>query len=313
MASVKPALDRAAILDLLQETFAEPIRELAPVQGGVVAQTLSFVVGDEEYILRFVTDSIDVSYQKEAFIYHHFASPSIPIPPILQVGHKGETYYAISKKLPGRGLESLSQAEYEQALPDIIETLYAIHLVDVSEWHGYGWLDDHGTGMFASWKEFLARIIEEERPDGFYGKWHRMFEDTFLERDFCDAVYAHMLRLLDVCPEERHLVHGGYGWNNVLVQDGEVTAVLDWVDTSYGDFVYDIAWIDFWSRGINHAGRFHQYYAEHGLPLEHYEHRIACYKCYMGLDAMRFYAKTGDREAYQATRRILQNLLTVAN
>lgn len=309
MESVKPVVEQAFILDLLKDTFKLPIQELTPVQGGLIAQTLSFRAGDEEYILRFITSSIEVSYQKEAFIYENFASPSVPIPPILKVGRNGDMYYAISQKLPGRGLQSLSRAEYEQTLFSIVQTLYAIHQVDVRGWHSYGWLDDDGAGMFSSWKGFIARIIEEERLDGFYGKWHTLFQTTFLERDFFEAVYSHMMRLLEVCPEDRYLVHGEYGYNNVLAQEGKVTAVLDWVDTMYGDFAYDIAWISFWKRGIDLPERFRQYYTSQGMSLPHYRERIACYKCYIGLDAMRFFAKTNNREAYQSTRRILQDLL----
>lgn len=309
MESVKPTIEEAAIHALLQDTFEQPIQELTPVQGGLIAQTLSFQAGSEAYILRFTTSSIEVSYQKEAFIYKNFASASIPIPPILKVGQIGDVYYAISKKLAGRGLSTLSKAEYEQTLPNIIKTLYAIHQVDVRGWQGYGWLDDNGMGIFPSWKTFIARIMEEEHPNGFYGEWHKLFQTTFLEREFFEKVYTHMIRLLEVCPEERYLVHGEYGYNNVLVQDGKVTAVLDWVDTTYGDFVYDIAWIDYWPRGVDQSERFRQYYISQGIPLPDFWQRVACYKCYMGLDAMRFFAKTNNFEAYQSTRLILQQIL----
>lgn len=150
MESVKPVIEQAFILDLLKDNFEQPIQALTPVQGGMVAQTLSFRAGDEAHILRFISDSIEVSYQKEAFIYENFDSPKIPIPPILKVGQLGNLHYAISKKLPGRGLQSLSRGEYKQTLPSIIQTLYAIHQVDVSGWRGYGWLDDNGIGMFLS-------------------------------------------------------------------------------------------------------------------------------------------------------------------
>lgn len=163
--------------------------------------------------------------------------------------------------------------------------------------------------MYPSWKGFIARIIEEERPDGCYGRWHTLFRTTFLERDLFETVCDHMLRLLQVCPEERYLVHGGYGNDNVLAQGGKVTAVLDWIDAMYGNFVYDIAWIDFWARGIDFPELFRQVYTSHGMSLAQYQERIACYKCYMGLDAMCFFAKTGDREGYRSTCRILRNLL----
>ncbi len=308
MQSIKPVVDRARLLGLLAEAFEQPIQHLALVGGGLVAQTYSFWAAGVPYILRFVTESIEVSYQKEAFIHAAFASPAIPIPPILKVGRTGGLFYAISRKLPGRGLQSLSRVEYAKTLPGVMETLYAIHQVDVRGWRGYGWLDDHGTGMFASWRAFLAKIIKEERADGFYGEWHTLFKTSFLERDFFETVYQHMLDRLDHCPEDRHLVHGGYGYNNVLAREGCVTAVLDWIDAMYGDFVYDIAYIDFWPSGIDLAERFRRLYQARGVGLSHYQERLACYKAYIGLDALRFFAKTDDYAAYQAARQILQGL-----
>jgi hypothetical protein len=42
-------------------------------------------------------------------------------------------------------------------------------------------------------------------------------------------------------------------------------------------------------------------------PFPFYEERVLCYQCYTGLDAMCFFAKKGDYQAYQWTRqRILQ-------
>jgi hygromycin-B 4-O-kinase len=314
MESVKPAFDQESILALLRENFDLPIQELTPVQGGLVAQTLSFRVNEKEYILRFTSSSMDASYQKEAFIYKHFSSPDIPIPSILKVGRLGKSYYAIFQKMPGRELDSLSQAEYQQALPSIIQTLHSIHQVNVQEWCDFGWLDDHGMGMFPSWEGFIAKIIEEERPDGFYGKWHNLFSSTFLERDFFETVYKQMLRLLEYCPEERHLVHGGYGYKNVLAQEGKVTAVSGWFDAMYGDFVYDIAWIDSWPpHGIDYGELCHQYYAGKGIPLPNYRERMTCYKLYSGLDGLRFFAKTNNRKSYQSVCQKLQKLLNASS
>lgn len=58
---------------------------------------------------------------------------------------------------------------------------------------------------------------------------------TFLEREFFEMIYRRLQRLLPFCLEERWLVHGGYGFNNVLVENGAVTAVLDW--TAYLSFM----------------------------------------------------------------------------
>jgi hygromycin-B 4-O-kinase len=200
-----------------------------------------------------------------------------------------------------------------KALPDIMQTLYAIHQVDVQNWHGFGWFDDHGIGIFSSWKDFLAGIIEEERPDGFYGKWHILFRTTFLDRNFFERVYRQMLRLSEKCPEKRYLVHGGYGYNNVLAHEGRVTAVLDWIDAMYGDFVYDIAGLDEWPPfGLDFPELLYQYYTSRGVSLLNYRERVVCYRLRRGLDGMRFFAKTNNQEAYQWVSQKLEKLLTTS-
>jgi hygromycin-B 4-O-kinase len=254
-----------------------------------------------------MTGKMDASYLKEEFIYRNFASPQLPIPEVIKVGSCEDLFYCISRKMPGRGLKSMSKSDYEQVLPSLVETALAIHRCDVGLWHGYGWIGDDGAGLFPSWRKFLAHANEEERTDGFFGKWHSLFETSFLERGFFDDAYGRMTELLDACPEERCLVHGGYGNDNVLARDGKVTAVLDW-EAMYGDFAYDVAWIDFWPRGVDHVELFRQYYDKQGMPMENYRERIACYKYYLGLDAMKFFAKTGNRQAYDYACRILEGL-----
>jgi hygromycin-B 4-O-kinase len=306
-------LEPEQIQSLLRDFFGEPAQELEPVQGGEVAQTLSFRIGQQEYILRVNPGALGASFQKEAFIFRSFASPSIPIPPILKIGHHNEWVYAISQKMPGYGLLALSPQEYQEILPALIRTLYAIHTSDASRWSGYGLFDEDGQGMADSWRSSLAAVNEEESPDGFFGNWHTLFTTTFLEQDFFETVYQYMLGLLDKCPEIRHLVHGDFGYNNVLAHEGKITAVLDWINAQYGDFVYDIAWLDFWGRKLNFPELIHKFYTEQGMALPHYEERLACYQAYIGLNAMRFYAKVQNQAAYGYTRQVLSEVLKDEN
>jgi hygromycin-B 4-O-kinase len=309
MNSIKPVVEQEMILALLRETFALPIEALTPIEGGQVAQTFSFTAGDQAYVLRFNPGSFDVTFAKELFIATHFASPRIPILPILKVGRLGDLSYAISRKRAGRRLLALSRAEYEQTMPSLMQTLHAIHQVDVGTWPGFGWIGDDGAGMFSSWQGFVARIIEEEHADGFFGKWHALFETTFLEREFFETVYRRMLRLLPFCPEERRLVHGGYGFNNVLAEGGAVTAVLDWTDAMYGDFLFDVAWLAFWDPGRDYQTLFRADYAEKGVAVPDFEQRLLCYQCYIALDGLRFNAKFNNVTAYNWVKGRITELL----
>lgn len=253
-----------------------------------------------------------VNLEKEAYLYEHIASPQIPIPLIMKVGRLGELHYAISHRVPGKPMNKLPRQEYDQLLPALIETLAAIHHVDVRDQLNYGTFNDNGIGLFPSWRRYLEQIREEEEPWEFYGKWHRLFEQAFLEHEIFEHIYSQMVHLLDACPEERFLVHGDYGLSNVIVHEGRITGVLDWLEAKYGDFVFDIAWLDLWSPESQFAERFQRYYATKGIRMDHYTDRLRCYQCYISLDGLRFFAKTQNYDAYLWLRQRILALLQSA-
>jgi hygromycin-B 4-O-kinase len=305
---VKPQLDEAAVLALLRGYFAASIEGLAVVTGGQVAQTYAFAADGQDYIIRF-NRRMATTFEKEALIYGRFASPRLPIPPIVQLGRLGELHYAISRRMPGKPLTELPPAENEALLPALLDTLDAIHACDVADQPGYGIFGDDGVGFFRSWPDSLRAIREEDPEWDFYGKWHVLFETTFLERDVFELIYSRMASLLDYCPEEKWLVHANYGFGNVLAHEGRISGVLDWLDAKYGDFVYDVAWLDFWSPQQTFPARCAERYARQGISAPHFEERMLCYECYIGLDALRFFAKGGNEGAYRGTREHILSLL----
>ncbi len=202
----------------------------------------------------------------------------------------------------------LSRDEFRAIVPQLITTLDTIHHVDVSDTQGYGCIGDDGVGLSASWRQRFVNMKEEEPEWDFYGKWHGMFEQTFLERGFFFDTYERMMSLLDYVPEERYLVHGNYSFSNLLVHEGRITAVLDWIDSSYGDFVCDIASLSFWLPEARFPELFRQHYAAQGVSVPAYDERLLCYQYAIGLDALRFYAKANRPDAYQFSRRRILDL-----
>jgi len=54
---------------------------------------------------------------------------------------------------------------------------------------------------------------------------------------------------------------------------------------------------------------FQRYYQERQIVVPAYEERILCYQCYITLDALRFFAKSGQEESYGWVRaKIFQKL-----
>jgi hygromycin-B 4-O-kinase len=306
MPDLRPMVDHDQVFTLLSQHFTGPITELTPIEGGQVARTFAFRAGEQDYVVRFNKDNMLTSnFPKEAYVYQKLASTRIPIPPLLQVGRLGDLHFAISHKVPGKMLEQHTPQEVERLLPQLIETLDAIHQVDVSDTQGYGVFNDLGKGMSSNWRGFLLSIEREEDERDYFGKWHHLFADSFLERDLFEKISQRMKSLLQYCSTERSLLHGNYSLRNILAQDGKITAVLDWVNAMYGDFVYDLAGLDFWCSWLHVSEHFQQYYQERQREVSFYAERLLCYQCYHALGGLRFFAASANEPAYQMTRWII--------
>ena len=310
MPDLRPVIEEEQIHALLQQHFTEPITHLVPIEGGQVARTFAFRAGEQEYILRFTpADHLPIGFGKEARLSRTIASPQIPIPRIIQEGLWQGLYFAISHRVPGQMVEKLPVQEVIQLIPAMLATLFAIHQVDVSQQKNYGVFNEQGVAHCPDWRSFLVQVKDEEEDWDYFGKWHHLFDDTFLERDLFDDLFQRMMRLLDCCSADRYLVHGNYSMRNIIAHEGKITGVVDWLDARYGDFVYDIAGLDFWIPELRMSERCLDYYQERLGLISFYEERVLCYECYTAMSALRFFAKKGDESAYRWTRRRIVGLL----
>ncbi len=306
---VKPHVDILRVAELLNGRFGQPVERLAPVGTGQIASVFAFGVAGQEYIIRFVTSKMAASFGKDQFAFRRLSSSSVPVPPIIHTGVFDDLRFALSPRFPGVPLDQLSDEEHRRSIPAIIDTLDAIHQTDIGDTNNFGFFDDRGVGLSRSWPEYLLSVADEEPEEGFYGKWHWMFDETFLDRGLFESIYRQMEALLKYCPAERFLVHADYGFGNVLAQDGRITAVLDWANAVYGDFLYDVAWLDLGCPGFDYQSRFQEYYRARNRSIPHYRERVVCYQCYISLDSQRWYAKTGKLKNYEWMRSRILGIL----
>ena len=310
MPDLRPVVASEQVLSLLSQHFNAPISELVAVEGGQVARTFAFRAGEQEYIIRFNLDRmLGANFPKEAYLARKLAATSIPLAPILHVGRLGDLQFVISRKMPGKMVGELTPQEVRALMPQILDILEAVHCVDTSETRGYGVFNYQGQGLDSSWHRSLAKIIEEEDEKDYFGKWHHLFNETFLERDLYENLHQRMTTLLAHCPENRNLIFGGMSLRNLLAQEGKITAVLDLLDASYGDVVYDIVSLDFWSPWLGVCEAFQEYQQQRGRELPFYAERLLCYACHYALIGLRFFAQGGNEAAYQMVRAIIQQKL----
>lgn len=310
MTNIKPTVERDVIEQILAEHFDEHPTQLEPIEIGQIARTFSLHADGADYILRFNTRKLDANFEKEAFVAATYGSDAVPIPQVVAHGRCDGLHYCITRKAPGRCLDQLTPEETKRALPQVMAVLNAIHATDVTGQAGFGLFDGEGKGFFDRWPASLMGVKDEEREDGFFGRWHRLFETTFLERKVFDDLYARFSELLEYCPNERHLVHAGFGFGNVLIEDGCVSAVIDWIDAKYGDFLYDVAWLDYYDPERNYSGHILSSYAERDIEIVNARERLLCYQCYIALDGMRFFALVDKQADYEWTKARILNLLS---
>jgi hygromycin-B 4-O-kinase len=100
--------------------------------------------------------------------------------------------------------------------------------------------------------------------------------------------------MVEVCPEQRHVIHADLMGDNLRVEDARVSAVLDWGCAMYGDFVYDLARLTFWIpwfpelEPLELEAQVRERYADE----PDFEARLRCYHLHLGLDAQSYNAFT---------------------
>jgi len=290
-------IDSAVVCQFLQEHFHKQVSSVCFLGAGWFSQAFSFAVSGQEFIFRVNTCEED--FQKDALAYHHFSSPALPIPRVVRIGQFDDTrYYMITERCAGCNLNQMDADGVRQLVPRLFETLDALHRVDVSGYAGWGLADAVGNGRFESWSAYLLSLYNQK----FAFEWTELAEHTFLERGVYAAVLEEMEHLLPYCSPVKYLIHRDFGFKNVMSDGGQITGVLDWADYGLGDFVYDVAYLDYWSSDIPYGALWREYAASQGRDVPHFEKRMRCYQLHMALNDMAVAALQGDERGYVWSR-----------
>lgn len=301
MSSRKIVIDRNKIEDFLKKNFNNSSKIIKEFSENEVSRAFLLSTQDREYVIR--VDSVMDTFAKDKYAYEHFATEELIIPKTVQLGKIEEgLFYSITEKLDGITLNELNDLEFKNVLPNLASVLRKIHNTDISKTTGYGNWGIDGKGDHKSWKDYIISLRKSK-----YWNWDEMFSKDKYEKELFDKAYNKMIGLSKFISEDRFLLHGDYGFSNVLIENGKVTGVLDWGVSKYGDFIYDIAWLDFWAVKTNYGAFLKDYYVDKNLSS--YDERLLCYKCHVGLTSSGFFAKYGDANGYEFTKNRLLKFL----
>ena len=297
-----PVTDAEARL-FVAEYYGRRATDLRALGAGEWSRAYALVLDGQEAVVRF-GDYVEDFHKDQVMAAR--SCVALPIPAVIEIGAASGGYFAVSERAPGQLLDSLDGPGMRAALPGLLAALDALRAIDVSGTKGYGiWAPD-GTAPSASWAQALLAISQETaRVPG----WRAALAASPVGTARFDLGYARLRELAEGLPGERRIIHGDLVNRNVLVQGRQITAVIDWGNALYGDWLYDAAWLIFWWpwfpqwQNIDIAAELDQHWKQRdGLPPLLHRRLRACL-VHIGLDAM----------AYNAYRRRWDDLARVTS
>lgn len=286
MSSKKTILIVQDVQTLLKEYFTSQVSNIQQLVEGEESQAFWFVYNSKAYVIR-INRLIDGFY-KDAYAYQHFASKALPIPEVIVIKHfidraNGEQLaFCITEKMQGVTLQDVDEVTLQPLLKPTFDIWHTINKVDISDTSGFGSFDATGQGKYQRWQEFLLSNLDSQSYDWNYVAQHvgRPFLNKLMD------TFAKLVDHIQFTPEERSLVHGDFGSNNVLTNGKVITAVLDWDNAMYGDALFDVAIAYFWRTWLLCMNVQVTYYEKHLSALPHYHTRLKCYQLRIALDEL---------------------------
>lgn len=292
----KMNLTTEQVQQFLTDHHRSSVSNIIMLSGGNWSQAFAYKQAGKDYVIRFGMHQDDYINDQAAQLY---ASSDLPIPKVLEVGETFGGYFAISERAFGTMIDELDHEAMKRVIPSLLATLDAIRIADISSSTGFGGRDNNGNGTFATWREWLLDV-NQDKPNSKTHGWKIGLKNSPVGSKPFEEGYASLIELSRGLPEVRSLIHNDLMNFNVLVNDDKITAMIDWANALYGDFLYELANFVFWGpihepiKGIDWESAALEHYKSIGLKVPMFKERLQCCMVRMGLDHLAYYGFTKD-------------------
>jgi hygromycin-B 4-O-kinase len=303
--------DTNTIQEFLESKY-NYVHDVEPVADGWWSQALTFYSGEEKLVLRINQHPVD--FQKDIFAWEQFNSAAIRIPEIKSTGNFNQDYfYCVSEFIEGTPSDQILEVEdlqeHSSLANTILDQLDIIHTLDTSPLQGWGYTGANGNGLFNSWEAFLLSIHNSKYP----ASWQELAAGSWLNGLLFEKLLKKMESLFPFLPKEKHVLHGDYGFDNLLLDPtGKVAAVIDWAEMMLGDPLYDLVhmcepWMN--RPGLTYLDLWKKRKEEKKISMENFEERLQCYHIHYTLFHMHIHTVRKEEKEYKEVERwAMENL-----
>jgi aminoglycoside phosphotransferase (APT) family kinase protein len=229
----------AAVGRWLQQRATDVCPPVTVERVGIGQSNITTIVRDRaghEWVLReppaaIATDNAH-DVVREAQILRALEPTDVPVPGVVGTGTSTTgSPFLVMKRAPGAPLESeddartLPQTQRYALGISVAETLARLHRLDPAI-----------LGVTTSTTPYLVRQLRRVAAS-----WQRVRDGSHHDRAW-QEVFDRLQRRRPQ-PTPQVVMHGDYRLSNLLVSDGQITAVLDWELCTVGDPYADLAWL----------------------------------------------------------------------
>jgi hygromycin-B 4-O-kinase len=287
------------IKEFLKNVFNDNVFSIRPIKSGERSKAFIFETKRVKYIFRI--NNQDIGFRKDKYAYKHF-SKFAPIPEVVKIGQFKEQFYSISQYCIGKTLTDSNTVLPSLLINSLFTTLDELQNVPIPNNAKYGITNVNGEAKYSSWEKWiLKKNIMVTKNDGSFYSWDEVKTISFVERNIIDELFNKVERLIPFIPKEKYLIHGDYGPGNIMIDNDRVTGVIDWNEYAYGDFLFDVAWLDFWINKTDFINEYKVHFQKNGKYIRYYTERMMCHKLFIGVNTLGIYAAIGWEEGYMST------------
>lgn len=292
------------LTDHIYHNFSPGVSNIVPIQGGERSITYSFSANGKDFIIR-INREVE-GFQKDKNAYEDFQN-LIPVPKMLKIGSYQSGYYAISEKAKGTVPDDTKGLSH-YLIENIFLILDAIHVPAKID-DKYGLIDSAREAHFETWEEYIFKdYILVVKKNGDYYTWKEIYAKSKNDIEEFKNIEKRIKGLIKYIPKEKYFIHGDFGGSNLIVDDDKVTAVIDWSESMYGDFLFDIAYYAFWRGDTELIKMYKNYCVKKDRAIPYFEERILCHQLFIGLHSLAIYLVIDDIKEFKVVQAKLHRI-----
>ncbi|MBO1005933.1 phosphotransferase family protein [Pseudogracilibacillus auburnensis] len=253
------------------------VSNLKELTGGLASQTYYFEADENRYVFQ-VGKGME-AYEKEKWIYKTLRN-ILPVRNVLDVQKMdNEMSFSISTFIEGKKLFDLNGQELLDIVPAVIKTLDVLESIEISNQECFGYFDKTGQAAYPTWLDFIEAVYNENIYD-----WSALDKNGLDSEVVKSAMRELEAHISSVSLSKVNIVHGDLGSFNLLAKDGQITGIIDWSLSLYGDHLYDKANILFWNE--DKLQPLVQQITNKYITSQDIKEKIYCYMLRIGLEEL---------------------------